>query len=88
MIQRIQSVWLTLAALVNVSLFYLAIFKGDVIKDGIAFTEKLIINNHLPSLLIALVAIVLPVVAIFMFRNRKRQLSMSVMAKPIVCVVS
>jgi hypothetical protein len=36
------------------------------------------VSDHFPTLLIALVMTLLPVVTIFMFRNRKRQITMSV----------
>jgi hypothetical protein len=80
MIQRIQSVWLLLAALVNVGLFYFGLFTGDVIIDGLTVGKKLVINDDLPLLLVALVTIILPAVAIFLFKNRKRQLSLSALA--------
>ena len=73
MIQRIQSIWLLLAGLVNAGLFYFAIYHAEVVENGIAVTQQLRVNDHYPSLLMALVITVLPLVAIFMFKNRTRQ---------------
>lgn len=80
MIQRIQSVWLFLAALISAGLFYFGVYKADTVLNGVTVTEHLKATNHYPLLLIALVTIILPLVAIFMFKNRKRQISMAVIA--------
>ncbi len=76
MIQRIQSVWLLLAALCNASLFYFDIYRADVIINGVAATHHLRINDHYPSLLVALVTMIMPLAAIFMFKKRKQQRTM------------
>ena len=78
MIQRIQSVWLFLAALISAGLFYFGVYKADTVVNGVTVTELLKATNHYPLLLIALVTIILPLVAIFMFKNRKRQISLAV----------
>jgi peptidoglycan/LPS O-acetylase OafA/YrhL len=83
MIQRIQSLWLFLAALVNAGLFYFDLYRTDVMLNSVTEVMHYRINDHYPSLLIALVIIILPLVTIFMFRNRKRQRAMSAM-----CLVS
>ncbi len=67
MIQRIQSLWLFLAAMMNGLLFILPIYGyGNptvVVKTA----------EHIQLLLMAALATVLPLVAIFMFGNRSRQ---------------
>ena len=69
MIQRIQSLWLLLAALVNSAIFYFDIFRST---DG---NVHIRIADHYPSMLFGILIVVLPVLAIFMFKNRKRQLA-------------
>ena len=85
MIQRIQSIWLLLAGLVNAGLFYFAIYHAEVVENGIAVTQQLRVNDHYPSLLMALVITVLPLVAIFMFKNRTRQLNV-VLFSIVACI--
>jgi len=70
MIQRIQSVWLLLAALVTGAIFYFDIFRS---ADNLVHIK---ITDSYPSLLFAIVITVLPLITIFMFKNRKRQLLM------------
>lgn len=73
MIQRIQSLWLLLAGLINAGLFYFALYHAEVMQNGVAIMQDLRVNDHYPSLLMALVITVLPIISIFMFRNRTRQ---------------
>ncbi len=80
MIQRIQSVWLLLAALCCLCLFFFDIYHANVMVNGVATTQYIRVNDHYPSLLIALVVTVLPAAAIFMFKNRKRQRLLSVLS--------
>lgn len=79
MIQRIQSLWLLLAALVNAGLFYFDLYRADVVKNGQTVVDGLRINDHYPSLRIALVITILPLVIIFMYKQRKRQRSMAIL---------
>lgn len=73
MIQRIQTVWLLLAALVAAGLFYFNVHKAVIIKEGTEVTERMGAANNFLLLLLALVAVIVPVVAIFLFKNRKTQ---------------
>lgn len=84
MIQRIQSVWLLIAAIVSTGLFVLNIMHieymidGEMISKGITLLEY----NHFIGYLLAILAVVLvalPLIAIFMFKNRKRQRSMALL---------
>lgn len=79
MIQRIQTVWLLLAGLVNSGLFFFDLYRADIVTDGQTIPHSLRVNDHYPSLLIALVITILPLVTIFMFKNRKRQRLMVVL---------
>ncbi len=77
MIQRIQTVWLFLAALVS-SLLMLDWYTGYVYKADIphgfgSVVKRLTVTEHFPSLIVAVVMTIIPLIAIFMFRNRKQQ---------------
>ncbi len=83
MIQRIQSIWLLVAALLSACVFMLNILSinyidpstGEEITKGVKLLEY---SYMLALLAIALVA--LPLVAIFMFKNRKRQVNMALLS--------
>lgn len=85
MIQRKQSLWLFIAALLNAGVFYFDLYRYHTIThtmvegvDSLTDTPgQLRISDHYPSLLIALVMTLLPLVTIFMYKARKRQLKMS-----------
>ncbi len=77
MIQRKQSLFLLIAALLNGCLLVTALYKWHETVNGVDMPHELRINDHYPSLIIAMVMILLPLVSIFMFRNRKRQLALS-----------
>ncbi|HET8574479.1 MAG TPA: DUF4293 domain-containing protein [Edaphocola sp.] len=66
MIQRIQSVWLLLAAIVMAGIFYFPVYK---FPDGLPVT---IGNNYLAIVLTGL-SVILSLLAIFSFRKRKNQ---------------
>lgn len=66
MIQRIQTLWLLLAALVMAGIFYFPVYK---FPEGIDLT---IGNNYLAIALTGL-SIILNLVAVFSFKNRKNQ---------------
>lgn len=80
MIQRIQTLWLLLAGLINAGVFYFDLYKGEVMLNGVATPTALRVGPNLPLLLIAIVMTVLPLIAIGMFKNRKRQRSMTIMS--------
>lgn len=83
MIQRIQSIWLLIAALLGLSVFMLNIISysyvdpsaGGEVTKGV----KLMEYSYLLALL-AMILVALPLVAIFMFKNRKRQVNMALLA--------
>lgn len=66
MIQRIQSVWLLVAAIVMAGIFYFPIYR---FPQGLPVT---IGNNYLAIVLTSL-SIILSIVALFSFRNRRNQ---------------
>ena len=79
MIQRKQTLWLFIAALLNAGVLYFDLYKVD------APALPLRVMNHYPSLLITLVITILPLITIFMFGNRKRQISMSIVSMLATC---
>jgi hypothetical protein len=77
MIQRIQTIWLFLAALISALLlldWYTGyVFKGDI-PEGFGLAVKhLTVREHFPSVILALVMVATSFFAIFLFKNRKRQ---------------
>lgn len=68
MIQRIQSVWLFLAALVMASIFYLPTYSFSGTSAA-----SLTIGNDFLAIILASISIILSLVAIFRFKNRKGQ---------------
>ncbi|MCW3123765.1 MAG: hypothetical protein JWQ38_3257 [Flavipsychrobacter sp.] len=76
MIQRKQSLWLLLVALLNAGVFYFDVYHYHNIVNGLDTTGVLRVGDHYPSLIIAVVITLLPLVTIFMFRNRKQQMRM------------
>ena len=68
MIQRIQSVWLFLAAVVMASLFYLEIYKLPAVSITLG-------NNYI-GMILAGISILLSLITIFRFKNRRSQLSL------------
>ncbi|XZF12972.1 DUF4293 domain-containing protein [Chitinophagaceae bacterium MMS25-I14] len=73
MIQRIQTVWLLLAALVNAVLFEVNLYTAHMVQNGADTEVKINVTGHYPTLLIAAVITLIPLIAIFLFKNRKRQ---------------
>lgn len=77
MIQRKQSIWLLLAALLSAGVLMFDLYRGEISIGEMTEHKVLRVADHYPSLLIALVMAILPFVTIFMFGNRKRQITMS-----------
>ena len=80
MIQRIQSLWLFLAGLLSACLFVTWLYKAHQLTNGMDTEQLIRVNDHYPSLLLAVVMTLLPLVSIFMFKNRKRQRSLTVIS--------
>jgi hypothetical protein len=80
MIQRKQSLWLLLAALLNAGVLFFDLYRSHSMVNGVDVTGRLRVADHFPSLLIALVMTGLPLITIFMFRDRKRQMRLTIAA--------
>jgi hypothetical protein len=74
MIQRIQSVWLFLAAMINGLLFISKLYHFQpVVAGGSIVHEGVRDQGNLALFIIAAIITVLPLVTIFFFGDRKRQ---------------
>lgn len=80
MIQRIQSVWLFLASMLNGLLFILPLYRFNYANLVYSPWKVESVRNFMPLLIIAAVATVLPLVAIFFFGDRKRQWGMVIIS--------
>lgn len=72
MIQRIQSVWLLLAAIVMATIFYFPIYHTSA-TSALPPT----IGNNPVAIVLAAISIILSLVAIFRFKNRKSQTTLT-----------
>jgi hypothetical protein len=77
MVQRIQSLWLLLAAVFAFLTFKLPFYSGNK-KDIVPPNIKLDSSSEIALLLLASVVIILCFVALVMFKNRKRQLTITI----------
>ena len=78
MIQRIQSVWLFLAALAAFAGFKLAFFSGNiVIADKSKVFQHLNATSNIGILLLTALIGALALLALFLYKNRRLQLRMS-----------
>lgn len=73
MIQRIQSVWLFVAAVIAAGLFFFDMYHAHMLVNNADTIVEIKATNDYLQLLLALIITLVPLVAIFMFKNRKRQ---------------
>lgn len=76
MIQRIQSVWLLLAAGLDAVTFRLPFFSGDWIKDNFLAVIDLNATTTIWLTIISIVVGALALLNIFLFKNRSLQLKL------------
>lgn len=74
MIQRVQSIWLFVAAFLSGALFIFPLYHYTA--AGAATASLLSAKNEYMLLLLASLMTVVPMVAIFLFKNRKQQKGM------------
>jgi membrane-associated HD superfamily phosphohydrolase len=75
MIQRIQTVWLFLAALFAALTFKLPFYSGNVVnKENVQQYEKLVASSNFLVLLFTAGLVVGTIIMIFMYKNRKQQM--------------
>ena len=75
MIQRIQTVWLFLAALFAALTYKFPFYSGNVInKESVQRFEKLLASSNFLVLIFTAGLIVGTIIMIFMYKNRKQQM--------------
>lgn len=80
MIQRIQSLWLLLAGLLNTGILFFDLYRYNIVLDGLSITKSLKVSDHYVSLVMVVLIALLPIVALFMFTNRKKQMGITVIS--------
>jgi uncharacterized membrane protein len=81
MIQRIQSLWLLLAVIAGALTFKFPFCTGTWAKDGNTAIPQML--AHTPSILVlgvSIVTLVLAFLTIFLFKNRRQQLFVAILA--------
>ncbi|MBS1513000.1 MAG: DUF4293 domain-containing protein [Bacteroidetes bacterium] len=78
MIQRIQSVWLLLAAVCIALTFKLPFYSGTNAKGTASYELKA--TESFPLLAVTIIAVILSVIIIFLFKQRAVQLRLCVLA--------
>ena len=74
MLQRIQTVYLLIAAVASGSVFALPFFKGAASNGASFFNDGLFdTQDHVSLMAMATIAILDAVMTVFLFNNRKRQ---------------
>lgn len=76
MVQRIQSLWLFLAAMLNGLLFIFPLYRYNFPNLAYSPWQYESVRTFIPLFLIAAVATILPLIAIFFYGDRKRQRGM------------
>jgi hypothetical protein len=76
MIQRLQSVWLLLAATFNGLTFRFPFFTGDWMKDATPYIIELKANTTTWLTIFTALTAILAFITIFLFKNRRLQLSL------------
>lgn len=73
MIQRIQTIWLALAAIFEGLTFQFPFYTGDWKEDNVNTAVDLNARTTTAFTVITAIAVLVAVVAIFLFRNRRQQ---------------
>lgn len=79
MIQRVQSIWLFLAALFTAATFKFSFFSGNNINATTNIKEwiEFIASQNTIVMILAVAIVVSSLIAIFMYKDRKRQMLIS-----------
>lgn len=80
MIQRKQSLWLLIAALLNGGVYFFDLYISKSAVTGTEMATSLRVSDHYPTLIIVLVMALVPFITIFMYADRKRQIRMAAMS--------
>jgi len=79
MIQRIQSLWLFLAALAAAGLLYFNLYTYHTLENAVDTVRQFKANDQYGLFVLAILLIILPFVSIFLFKNRKRQKGLTIL---------
>lgn len=79
MLQRIQSVWLLLAAGFNAITFKVPFYSGDYIHDNFLAVVDLNATTTIWLTILSVITALLAFISIFLFRNRKLQLRLTIL---------
>lgn len=85
MLQRKQSIWLLVAGVLNACVLFFDLYRWHDLVNGVDTKFEVRVSNEYPLLLVIMVCTLLPLVTIFMFKQRKRQLMMTIAAIFSVC---
>ncbi len=85
MLQRKQSIWLLVAALLNACVIFFDLYRWHEVANGVDVKHEIRVTNNYPMFIIVLVCTVLPLVTMFMYKQRKRQVSMVIANIAAVC---
>jgi hypothetical protein len=77
MIQRIQSIYLALAALILTLLFFLPFSTASLLESGVYTDGKFNIYDNLIILISDVIITITGIITIFLYNNRKLQLKLS-----------
>ncbi len=85
MLQRKQSIWLLIAALLNAGVIFFDLYRWHEVANGVDVKHEIRVTNNYPMFIIVLVCTVLPLVTMFMYKQRKRQVMMTAFNIAAVC---
>jgi hypothetical protein len=87
MIQRIQTVWLFLAALCAAFTYKFPFYTGNKIKtNNVQIYEKLVASSNFLLLIFTAGLIVGTIIIIFLYKNRKQQMWLTVVAAALAVI--
>ena len=85
MIQRKQTLWLLIASLLNFCVLFFDVYRWHQLVNGVDTPMQLSVTGHFPLMAMVVVTGLLPLVAIFLFSQRKRQINITMLS--IVAVI-
>ncbi len=77
MIQRLQSLWLFVAALLAFSTLRLSFFSGNTMVDNVKQFQRFTAMNSLVIMILTVGVAVASIIAIFLYKDRKLQLKIT-----------
>ena len=78
MIQRQQSLWLLLSTIASILSFEFPFYTGSKMISNIAAYRELEGGSEFPLLLLTIISVLISAIAIFLYKDRKTQLKLSV----------